>query len=52
MNNNGDNMQPCLTPDVMSKQSVSPQAIRTALILFACVARILSNKLALDVIQF
>ena len=24
MNNNGDNTQPCLTPDVMSNQSVSP----------------------------
>ena len=33
MNNNGDNTQPCLTPDVMSHQSVSPPDVRTALIL-------------------
>ena len=44
MNNNGDNTQPCLTPDVMSNQSVSPSDVRTALILFAYMARMLSNS--------
>ena len=44
MNNNDDNTQPCLTPDVMSNQSVSPSDVRTALILFAYMARMLSNS--------
>ena len=44
MNNNGDNAQPCLTPDVMSNQSVSPSDVRTALILFAYMARMLSKS--------
>ena len=50
MNNNGDNTQPCLTPDVMSNQSVSPPDVRTALILFAYMDVV--QKLALDFIQF
>ena len=41
MNNNGDNAQPCLTPDVMSNQSVSPSDVRTVFILFAYIARTL-----------
>ena len=44
MNNNGDNTQPCLTPDVMSNQSVSPPDVRIALILFAYMARMLSKS--------
>ena len=44
MNINGDNTQPCLTPDVMSNQSVSPPDVRTALILFAKMARMLSKS--------
>ena len=44
MNNNGDNTQPCFTPDVMSNQSVSPPDVRTALILFAYMARMLSKS--------
>ena len=44
MNNNGDNTQPCLTPDVMSNQSVSPPDVRTALLLFAYMARMLSKS--------
>ena len=44
MNNKGDNTQPCLTPGVMSNQSVSPSDVRTALILFAYAARMLSKS--------
>ena len=44
MNKNGDNTQPCLTPDVMSNQSVSPSDISTVLILFAYMARMLSKS--------
>ena len=44
INNNGDNTQPCLTPDVMSNQSVSLPDVRTALMLFAYImARLLSK---------
>ena len=44
MNDNGDKTQPCLIPDVMSNQSVSPSNVRTALILFAYMARMLSKS--------
>ena len=44
MNNYGDNTEPCLTPDVMSNQSVSPPDFRTALILFAYMAWTLSKS--------
>ena len=44
MNNNGDITQPCLTPDVMSNQSVSPSDVRTVLMLFAYMARMLSKN--------
>ena len=35
MKNNDDSTQPCLTPDVISNQSVSPSDVRTVLMLFA-----------------
>ena len=44
MNNNGDNTQPCLTPGVMSNQSVSPSDVRTMFILYAYMARMLSKS--------
>ena len=43
-NNNGDNTHPCLTPDVMSNMSVSPSDVRTVLILFAYMTRMLSKR--------
>ena len=44
MNNNGENTQPCLTPDVMSNLSVSPPDVRTELKLFTYMARMLSKS--------
>ena len=44
MNSNGDNTQPCLTPDVMSNQSVSPSDVHTVPTLFAYNPRMLSKS--------
>ena len=44
MNSNGDNKQLCLTPDVMSSQSVSLSDVHTVLILFAYMAQMLSKS--------
>ena len=41
---NGDSAPPCLTPDVMSNKSVSPSDVRTLLMLFAYMARMLSRS--------
>ena len=51
MTNNGDNTQPCLTPDVMSNQSVSPSDVCTVLILLCIDGTNDVQKLALDAIH-